>query len=109
MKRGEYFVEEEDGGDNMSVVSSQGIGGATNAENPEERDEVREIKQWSSRDTRRIRLWRFLVTMSIVATAAAVTATTYLLLKQEETNDFETAVSTTGRCSMQVSFCSLRT
>ena len=101
MKRGENRIEDDDG-DNLSVASSKSVGGATTTQNSVERDEVREIKQWSSRDTRRIRLWRFLVTMSIVATAAAVTATTYILLKQEETDDFETAVSTFGHCVKQV-------
>ena len=60
----------------------------------EERDEVREVRQRSSRDTRRIRLWRCVVMGSLVATAVAITLVTFQFLEDEQDGNFRTAVST---------------
>lgn len=57
------------------------------------RDEVREIQRLSAKDTRRIRLWRVVVTCSLLATAIAVTLTTYRQLDEEQLQNFEVAVS----------------
>ena len=62
---------------------------------PEERDEVKEIQKMSQGDTNKIRLWRLVVTCVLLLTALAVTLTTYRVLKDEEKNDFETAVGAT--------------
>ena len=67
----------------------------TGGDESQDRDEIKEVKRLASQDTKRIRLWRFVVMITILATAAAVTASTYTLLKDEETDDFETAVSRT--------------
>lgn len=59
----------------------------------QERDEVREVQKLASKDTSRINLWRYVVTLVLLATAAAVTLTTYLFLKEEENSNFVEAVS----------------
>ena len=59
----------------------------------EERDEVREMEKLAAKDTSRIRFWRFLVIGSLLVTGAAVTASTYILLLNDQHNNFVTAVS----------------
>jgi hypothetical protein len=56
------------------------------------RDEVGEVRKMSSKDTKRLRLWRIVVTGVLLLTAFAVTFTTYTLLKQQEEENFHTAV-----------------
>jgi hypothetical protein len=58
-----------------------------------DRDEVKEVRKLSSKDTTRIRCWRFVVTLVLLLTAFAVTFTTYTLLQQQEHKNFKTAVS----------------
>jgi hypothetical protein len=62
--------------------------------NPEEeRDEVKEVKKMSAGATNRIRMWRLVLTLCLVATAVAITTTTYKLLVEEQERNFEVAVS----------------
>ena len=56
------------------------------------RDEVGEVRKMSSKDTNRLQLWRIVVTGVLLLTAFAVTFTTYTLLKQQEDENFQTAV-----------------
>ena len=58
-----------------------------------ERDEVKEIRKLSSRDTNRIRLWRVVVTLVLLGTAVSVTFATYRLLLTKQDRIFEEAVS----------------
>ena len=58
------------------------------------RDEVAEVKNMSSKDTARVRSWRIALAFALLATAVAVTATTYSLLDRNEHSNFENAVST---------------
>ena len=60
------------------------------------RDEVGDVQNMSSKYNTRLRLWRIVVTSVILLTAFAVTFTTYTLLKQQEDENFKTAV---GCCS----------
>ena len=58
-----------------------------------ERDEVKEVKKASREDTRIVQKWRLGVTFTLLLTAFVVTLSSYKLLKAEERNNFETAVS----------------
>ena len=58
-----------------------------------DRDEVKEIERRSKKQTKRIQLWRVLVTFGLVATGVAVSASTYLLLLNQEEENFTNAVS----------------
>ena len=57
------------------------------------RDEVIEVRKMSSKDTNRLRLWRIIVTGVLLLTAFAITYTTFVLLKNQEDDNFRTAVS----------------
>jgi glycerol uptake facilitator-like aquaporin len=57
-----------------------------------DRDEVKEVRKVSSKDTTRIRFWRFVVTVVLLLTAFAVTVATYTFLAQQELENFVTAV-----------------
>lgn len=63
-------------------------------EKEEDRDEVQEIQRQARGDNSRVCLGRSLATGALLATAVAVTWSTFVVLKEEEKNDFETAVST---------------
>ena len=83
--------------DDMSVGSSNvdfgGTSSGSDQELPSERNEIKEILKMSKKDTRSVQVWRIVATCALLVTAFIVTCTSYLLLKQEEKNNFETAVS----------------
>ena len=58
-----------------------------------ERDEVKEIERQSAKENQHVRRGRVLVTTALLLTAIAVTATTYVFLRNERVEIFETAVS----------------
>jgi hypothetical protein len=82
--------EEDDIADDVSEDSS-----SEDALGVEEhrRDEVREVRKMSSKDSNRLRLWRLVVTCVLLLTAFAVTFTTFTLLTKQEDKNFKTAVS----------------
>ena len=57
-----------------------------------DRDEVKEVRKIASKDTTRIRVWRYVITLVLLLTAFAITFATFTLLKQQENENFETAV-----------------
>ena len=59
----------------------------------DERDEIAEVHKFSRKDTNRIRLWRLVIAMVLLVTALTVTLTTYKILKSEQDESFDTAVS----------------
>ena len=85
--------DDHDSEDDMD--DENGVDGTTTEIEPEaadRRDEVGEVRKLSSKDTHRLRLWRLVVTCVLLLTAFAVTFTTYMLLKQQEDENFHTAV-----------------
>ena len=58
----------------------------------EEQEEIREVTKGSQSDTNRVVRWRFMALLALLITGLCVTITTYLLLKNEEKENFETAV-----------------
>ena len=61
-----------------------------------DRDEVKEVRKLASKDTNRIKVWRYVITVVLCMTAVAVTVSTFTLLKQQEDENFQTAVSSAG-------------
>jgi hypothetical protein len=57
-----------------------------------DRDELKEVRKMSSKDTFRVRMWRYVVTVVLMMTAFAVTFATYTFLQNQEVENFETAV-----------------
>ncbi|CAB9519351.1 Guanylate cyclase [Seminavis robusta] len=57
----------------------------------EEKDEVKEVIKMSQTDTNRVKIWRMMAVGVLLITAFCVTFTTWRLLKNEETNNFEIA------------------
>jgi hypothetical protein len=57
-----------------------------------DRDEVKEVRKMSSKDTTRILFWRYVVTFVLLLTASVVTIATYLFLQRQEHENFVTAV-----------------
>lgn len=80
------ILKDEDDGSVASETSGTGF-------NPSERDEKKEVYKMSAKDTSRVRRWRGAMTLVLLLTALGVTLTTYKLLKDEERNNFEVAVS----------------
>jgi Tfp pilus assembly protein PilO len=62
-------------------------------ESTEERDEIKEVMKMSQKDTRRVIIWRFAVTIMLLVTAVAVTGITYKFLLDEQQEDMQSAVS----------------
>ena len=80
--------DDDDDDDDQNGVDTT----TTETEQVDRRDEVGEVRKMSSKDTNRLRLWRIVVTGVLLLTAFAVTFTTYTLLKQQEDENFQTAV-----------------
>ena len=68
----------------MTDVTDSGTG---------KRDEILEIRKQSQKETARVRVWRILATLALLATAVAVTVTTYMLLADREDQNFRNVVS----------------
>ena len=84
--RSEHKIDDDD--DDMNEHD----GTSTDLEQVNRRDEEREVRKMSSKDTNRLRLWRTIVACVLFVTSFAVTFTTYTLLKQQEDDNFQTAV-----------------
>ena len=72
--------------DDVSVAS-----GSTHFESS--RDEEEEVRKQSEKETKRVRFWKYLVFLAILATGCSVTATTYSLLVRQEDENFRNVVS----------------
>lgn len=70
--------------------STSGDGSRTSRE----RDEIGEVQKMSSEETKRVRLWRAVVTLCLLATGVAITTTTYRFLNDEQEDNFKMAVRT---------------
>jgi hypothetical protein len=57
-----------------------------------ERDELLEVKKLSAKETRNIRLWRVIVTLTMLVAGTAVTVVAYQFLLEDEQESFESAV-----------------
>jgi hypothetical protein len=82
---------DEENQDHWSLSSTESEVGSSTGDDLE-RDEVQEVHKTQRKDTRRLRLWRFVVTGVLLVTALAVTLTTYRFLQDEQQNNFKTAV-----------------
>ncbi|CAB9520226.1 Receptor-type guanylate cyclase gcy [Seminavis robusta] len=85
--------EESSVGSNQDVTSSHG----TDREASSSRDEEAEIRKQSAKETKRVSMWRAFVAMALLATAVAVTATTYSLLVKDEDEAFRTVYAQFAR------------
>lgn len=79
-----------------SVVSLEPESSNGNVDEPPEaeRDEVREVRKMSQKDTALVRRWRFAVTGMLLITAIIITVVSYTLLNDQEMENFAVAVST---------------
>ena len=80
--------------DDDSKEEGGGLDTTSPSASESERDEVQEVHKTTQSETRRLHIWRGIVTFVLLLTALAVTLTTYKLLKSEQHDNFETAVST---------------
>ena len=92
-----FVSDDQDDDSEDNTDDENGVDGTTTETGPESatprgRDEVGEVRKLSSKDTHRLRLWRVVVTGVLLLTAFAVTFTTFTLLKQQEDDNFQTAV-----------------
>ena len=60
----------------------------------EARDEIKEIRKLSAKDTAWIRRWRYTVLFLLLITAITITFITYRMLVDQESENFVTAVRT---------------
>jgi hypothetical protein len=80
-------------GDNASEYSSvEGSGnGAPQANEMEttQKDQVKEVQEMAKRETKNMRVWKFVVSLTVLVTATVVSAGTYIFLKGDEDSSFE--------------------
>jgi hypothetical protein len=87
--------------DDKSVISNgystdDGIGSSVGddmGQLSDARDEVKEVHKRARKETTRVRMGKLLVLLSILVTAALVSAGTYILLKKDEDDAYEDSVS----------------
>lgn len=77
--------------------SSSGMSGTTPEESGEQpgssTDEYKQIREYASKETKRVNVWRLLVIASLLIAGAAVSALTYSILSSETDADSNDAVS----------------
>jgi len=104
MVSSECHLEDESKSDGGSGNTSFGSG--SNKDPSSSRDEVEEIRKQSQKETARVRFWRALVFVALLATAVAVTATTYTLLVKQEDENFRNVVRKATRFEFRCTDCS---
>ena len=83
-------ADDESVGSNSGSMSDTGT---ASSKVERSRDEEEEIRKQSQKETARVRFWRTLVFLALLATAVSVTATTYSLLVKQEDENFRNVVS----------------
>lgn len=56
-------------------------------------DEATGVRKVARKDSKKVKVWRYLVIIMLLVAGASTSALTYLLLNGEEEDDFETSVS----------------
>lgn len=80
--------------DNGSLVSDvEDSGGEEDHQSEEKRDEIKEVEKMTHKENRSVFVLHKVVTLMLLATAAAVTTTAYILLSDENKQNFDQAVS----------------
>jgi hypothetical protein len=82
----ESSIYDEDGG----IISSEFMEPSLHGDTI---DEVEEVHKMAHRETIGVRVWKLLLVGTLVTTAALVSTGTYVLLEQEEEDDFKENVS----------------
>jgi imidazoleglycerol phosphate dehydratase HisB len=77
--------------DEASCLSDLSGNNTAADEEKQQRDEVIEIRKKTEKETFQVRRWRWAVTGTLLATAVAITITTYYFLDQDEYHNFEIA------------------
>lgn len=83
----------EDDDEILSNFSGHTVSGERQQQEDVVSQQVKEIRAKSAKDTRLIGIWRLIVVASLVVTAIAITISTYRILKDEQNQNFITAVS----------------
>ena len=89
------MVDDNDSEHSGSIISLEPESSNGNIDEPPEveRDEVREVRKMSQKDTALVRRWRFAVTGMLLITAIIITFVTFSFLNDQEEANFVTAVS----------------
>jgi hypothetical protein len=82
---------EEDADESMSLGTSTdtGMDQANNGMNTTQKDQVKQVQDMAKIERRNMRIWKCVVTLTVLATAALVSAGTYIFLKDDEQSSFE--------------------
>ena len=59
----------------------------------EETVDVTGVRKVARKDSKKVKVWRYLVLLMLLVAGASTSALTYMLLNGEEEDDFETSVS----------------
>jgi hypothetical protein len=54
-----------------------------------QKDQVKEVEEMAKMETQNMRVWKYVVTLTVLVTAILVSAGTYIFLKGEEDSNFE--------------------
>ena len=77
----------------FSASDELGSSKSTDLSPAKPRDEVREIEKASKKDTNWIKIWRFLLIVTLGGTATAVTLVTFRFLEDEQDQTYKASVS----------------
>jgi hypothetical protein len=82
---------EDNSEESMSAETSTGTGTdqADTGMNTTQKDQVKEVQDMAKMERRNMRIWKGVVTLTVLATAALVSAGTYIFLKDDEQSSFE--------------------
>lgn len=73
----------------LTLIPNLVTGSGFYLQKAKDRDEVKEIKKTSAKDTSRIRVWRFVSACALLLTTGGLTLGTYEFLSNEEEKDFK--------------------
>jgi hypothetical protein len=85
------MIAEGDHDDESSYLSDQSETNTVADEEKQQQAAVLEIQKKTAKETKKVRIWRLVATLILLATAVAVTITTYHFLDKQEDHNFEIA------------------
>jgi hypothetical protein len=83
-KHSEYSSDEDD----LSLGTSTGVPQANEMETTQ-KDQVKEVEEMAKRETKNMRAWKCVVTLTVLLTALVVSTGTYIFLEGDEDSSFK--------------------
>jgi hypothetical protein len=86
---GESYEPSDSSDEESSTGASTRASQANEMDTSTQKDQVKEVEEMAKRETKNMRAWKFVVSLTVLVTAILVSAGTYIFLEGDEDSSFE--------------------